>query len=1040
MSAYLLLVFFMLPVPSLSVQDGTPALAFNFVDWGVVFRAGETAAIKVDVLKDFESEQDRHSFNPNVSMNGVIGNSSLITDLRFDIVNWTFFFMPIMEGSFNVLITDTRFGVMDSSLQYYVAPGPIYEPGGVVSWIGQMHDFVAGTKATVFILPKDAFGNNVTRMTEGQIIYHFDVYATSLNGSKAKLVDISYKGWDEFGGYICIEFVAVTAGHLLVHIKDKNSSLIGSPLSLTVHPDVVDVANCLAHWSTETKSFQLLSKMETFISQRDKFGNLVTGLYEFDIEVLEKGSKWSLPICELRYKEVSPGIQSFSFTVVKPGDFILIISDNHNKKIMNMPYEFNVHIGYCDDLHSVVNGSGLNDSVAGEVSRFSISLNDAFQYPSPIELERLHVQIALPSLSLSVNPHIHPRDSTNGTQPTGMLSYDAFGSTGMTYAPSVFSHDDSVEDLITRSNEFDVSYVAEKAGVYEIRVFCGNIPLNGGHPFIKVVSAAEANLSISGVVKYRKKASAGILNDLLVRLVDSFYNPILSQEGRLKLVIASKDGSFFPCRFYDNYDGTYSGCYQAYSPGYYELCISYAGKRLLPWPFGVHVLDNKLFPTVHNDTVTVWEDQSTAFNVLENDIFFDGEGRLISFEKPSHGSLLQYGTLLRYTPYKGYYGYDKFVYRVVDPHGNFGAGEVDINVLTNPPKIVSFPKQLQAVEDTLSPRFGGFSGFEIGYSDPLESISVILTARNGTLFLSLLLMRLWHPMWNELTVTKMEGTDKCLNITGRLEVVNFALKSLQYIGNANFSGEDVIAVSTININGKGHMDVPIHVEPVNDPPVINVPKFIILENENENKGFLIFDRQRDTFNFFIGDPDHHTFPGNETDFRVMFSVEVSFGTLSAKLPAQLISTTEVKLQRSKQWQPLETFVKISKHFTLNNVKGVRILGTINECNTLLQQLVYYGDKHVGVLKLRVNDMGWYGCYRDCSEMMSAPLMSEATVNLITGTPMNTLVAHSLGLVIVIEFIVLSSLAVILMFFTCKCVIILLREKKKRQAESPNLQT
>lgn len=65
-------------------------------------------------------------------------------------------------------------------------------------------------------------------------------------------------------------------------------------------------------------------------------------------------------------------------------------------------------------MHSVVNGSGLNDSVAGEVSRFSISLNDAYQYPSPVEVERIHVQITLPSLSLRVNPQIHPRDSING--------------------------------------------------------------------------------------------------------------------------------------------------------------------------------------------------------------------------------------------------------------------------------------------------------------------------------------------------------------------------------------------------------------------------------------------------------------------------------------------------------------------------------------------------------------------------------------------------------------------------------------------------
>lgn len=36
---------------------------------------------------------------------------------------------------------------------------------------------------------------------------------------------------------------------------------------------------------------------------------------------------------------------------------------------------------------------------------------------------------------------------------------------------------------------FDVNYIPERSGIYEIRIFCGNIPLNGGHPFRKAVSA-----------------------------------------------------------------------------------------------------------------------------------------------------------------------------------------------------------------------------------------------------------------------------------------------------------------------------------------------------------------------------------------------------------------------------------------------------------------------------------------------------------------------------------------------------------------------
>lgn len=38
-----------------------------------------------------------------------------------------------------------------------------------------------------------------------------------------------------------------------------------------------------------------------------------------------------------------------------------------------------------------------------------------------------------------------------------------------------------------KASDFDVIYTPEKSGSYEIRVFCGNIPLNNDHPFIKQV-------------------------------------------------------------------------------------------------------------------------------------------------------------------------------------------------------------------------------------------------------------------------------------------------------------------------------------------------------------------------------------------------------------------------------------------------------------------------------------------------------------------------------------------------------------------------
>lgn len=66
-------------------------------------------------------------------------------------------------------------------------------------------------------------------------------------------------------------------------------------------------------------------------------------------------------------------------------------------------------------MNSIVNGSGLNDSVAGEVSRFSVVLRDAYQYPAPVELETLQVQIIRDLDSYHIQPSIFPMPTENAT-------------------------------------------------------------------------------------------------------------------------------------------------------------------------------------------------------------------------------------------------------------------------------------------------------------------------------------------------------------------------------------------------------------------------------------------------------------------------------------------------------------------------------------------------------------------------------------------------------------------------------------------------
>ncbi|KAL5098050.1 hypothetical protein RYX36_002377 [Vicia faba] len=74
--------------------------------------------------------------------------------------------------------------------------------------------------------------------------------------------------------------------------------------------------------------------------------------------------------------------------------------------------------------------------------------------------------------------------------------------------------------------------------------------------------------------------------------------------------------------------------------------------------------------------------------------------------------------------------------------------------------------------------------------------------------------------------------------------------------------------------------------------------------------------------------------------------------------------------------------------------GIRFQGTVNDCNTVMQQLYYHGDKHGAKLTLTLNDMGSYGCYPDCEEGMTMPLYTEAMVNLMRKQPMDSFLAHS----------------------------------------------
>lgn len=118
---------------------------------------------------------------------------------------------------------------------HFLVEGQMHPSVSVVSWMGGVNEFEAGTKATLLILPKDAFGNNVSSTSKEPNSFNFIVSVCQANGSFINMPNVTNVGWNE-AGYIVLEFIASIAGDLSLRIAGGNQTLNGSPLPFKVNP------------------------------------------------------------------------------------------------------------------------------------------------------------------------------------------------------------------------------------------------------------------------------------------------------------------------------------------------------------------------------------------------------------------------------------------------------------------------------------------------------------------------------------------------------------------------------------------------------------------------------------------------------------------------------------------------------------------------------------------------------------------------------------------------------------------------------------
>lgn len=157
---------------------------------------------------------------------------------------------------------------------FVLMEGQMHPAVSIVSWMDNINEFVARMKAVILILPKDAFGNNVALKNAELDSFVFNVSESYSNGSAVNALNVTSLGWND-DGYFRIEFIASSAGKLLLHVQRNGQTFRGSPLPFFVSPGPLVVSKCAAEWKYGTNLSQLDSKMEIFIYQFDLYGNVV---------------------------------------------------------------------------------------------------------------------------------------------------------------------------------------------------------------------------------------------------------------------------------------------------------------------------------------------------------------------------------------------------------------------------------------------------------------------------------------------------------------------------------------------------------------------------------------------------------------------------------------------------------------------------------------------------------------------------------------------------------------------------------------------
>ncbi|MCO5563560.1 hypothetical protein L7F22_017205 [Adiantum nelumboides] len=279
----------------------------------------------------------------------------------------TLMFLISNGGTFLLNVEYNGTKISGSPFVYMVVPGPISVAQCIGYWGNGSGVYIAGDTMSLYVLLKDAYGNNITASKYTSSFAHFTVQTKTLAGT-LQSINITLTAQND-SGYEVVIFNNKRAGNYLLYVTMNSSSIDGSPFPYTVQPGVLSTPDCQVLWLNKTTDIKAGSQASAEVLFVDAFNNSVSSYINFTMYFMRDGQTFE-DVSVLSRREL--GNQKISFIITLPGDYSFHLVNGGSNELNGSPLNFSI-------IPASVSPSHCKGAWVDEVNSFKVGDSGALK-------------------------------------------------------------------------------------------------------------------------------------------------------------------------------------------------------------------------------------------------------------------------------------------------------------------------------------------------------------------------------------------------------------------------------------------------------------------------------------------------------------------------------------------------------------------------------------------------------------------------------------------------------------------------------------